>query len=67
MTNTNKSGLIKSPGWSVSVCRHLEHNPPSMMVIPQGHVYRHVCPGCKTEVILHPTEVYLGECSATYT
>ena len=27
------------------VCRHSEHNPPTMIVLPPG-VYEHTCPGC---------------------
>lgn len=26
-------------------CRHPEHNPPGMIVLPDG-LYEHVCPGC---------------------
>lgn len=31
---------------SVPRCLHRDHKPPSMMVIPRGKVYRHVCSGC---------------------
>ncbi len=63
---TNESGLIKSSNWSTPICCHLEHNPPSMIVIPEGHIYRHVCPGCKSEVLLKPTETYLMKRNGTY-
>lgn len=26
-------------------CRHPEHNPPNMIVLPPG-IYEHECPGC---------------------
>jgi hypothetical protein len=34
-------------------CRHPEHEPPNMLVIPAGKRYRHVCPGCGRETIIH--------------
>jgi hypothetical protein len=40
-------------------CNHPEHNPPNMMVIPQGQRYRHVCPSCGQMVILYPREIKL--------
>jgi hypothetical protein len=27
-------------------CRHPEHDPPGMIVLPPG-TYEHTCPGCK--------------------
>jgi hypothetical protein len=27
-------------------CRHPHHNPPSHLHVPEGHGYRHTCPGC---------------------
>ncbi len=28
-------------------CLDSSHNPPTMMVVPAGKRYRHVCPSCK--------------------
>ncbi len=30
-------------------CRHPEHNPPSMIVLPPG-IYEHTCPSCGRRV-----------------
>lgn len=30
-------------------CRHPEHEPPSMIVLPPG-IYMHTCPGCGREM-----------------
>lgn len=40
-------------------CMHPEHQPPSHMVITQGKIYRHVCPGCGGEVVLRPPQVFM--------
>jgi len=29
----------------INICRHPEHNPPSMIVLPPG-TYQHECPKC---------------------
>jgi hypothetical protein len=40
------------PKYKDKQCRHPGHQPPSMIVIPPGKRYRHVCPGCgKTTII----------------
>lgn len=39
------SDLTDEATWTKAVCRHREHSPPSMIVLPEG-VYEHVCPGC---------------------
>lgn len=33
-------------------CNHIQHNPPSHMVIPYGKKYIHVCPACGRTVTL---------------
>lgn len=38
-------------------CFHQEHRPPTGMVIPPGLRYRHVCPGCGTEVVIRSVRV----------
>lgn len=27
-------------------CRHLNHQPPTMLYIAAGEIYLHICPGC---------------------
>ena len=29
------------------------HNPPTHLYIPEGKIYRHVCPCCGKETIMH--------------
>ena len=39
------------------VCRHPDHNPPSMIVLKPG-VYEHLCPACGKRVVFTiPAEV----------
>lgn len=45
--------------WDVTKpCTHPEHQPPGYMVIPAGKQYRHVCPGCGHEIVIHPTSSF---------
>lgn len=34
-------------------CNHPEHNPPMYLYIPYGQTYRHICPNCGFEVVMH--------------
>lgn len=43
-TDNNKSGFFDLP--KEEICKDLSHYPPSMMSIPYGKGYRHVCPTC---------------------
>lgn len=52
-----KSGFEDDP--TPFPCLDPEHEPPSHMVIPQGKVYRHVCPSCGRELIIRPTQVWM--------
>lgn len=60
-----KSGFFDDPNYDRSknqpqtTCRHPDHNPPTHLMIPTGKLYRHVCTGCKKEVILQPNTAYL--------
>ncbi len=55
-----RSGFEPLPAtWRRKPCCHPSHQPPSMMVIPQGSCYRHVCPGCGAEVVLYPSDASL--------
>lgn len=40
-------------------CYHPNHDPPTHLVIPQGQQYRHICPGCKREVVMRAPQVRL--------
>jgi hypothetical protein len=39
-------------------CRNPQHDPPSLIVIPQGKQMRHTCPGCGKTVVVRPASVY---------
>jgi len=41
----------------IDICNHPGHNPPTMLWIPPGKRYRHVCPGCGFECVLHGSRV----------
>ena len=34
------------PGFRRRECRHPDHDPPTMIVLPTG-TYEHICPGCE--------------------
>lgn len=36
-------------------CMDCEHNPPSMLYIPPGEVWEHVCPSCGKRTIMRGT------------
>lgn len=50
-----KSGFFDLP--VQQTCRHPEHEPPSMLYIPPGKGYRHVCPGCGKTVNLYGSNI----------
>lgn len=43
---------------SKDYCRHPEHNPPNMIVLPPG-VYEHTCPSCGAKKIFTVNRVTL--------
>ncbi|MFA5234766.1 MAG: hypothetical protein WC390_10235 [Sulfurimonas sp.] len=47
----NRGGFEDIP--KVERCTHPQHNPPNMLWIPPGKQYRHICPGCGKETVLH--------------
>ena len=55
-----KSGFEDDPCY-IKPCSNIEHDPPTHMVIPEGKIYRHVCPGCAKTVILRPPNVRLSQ------
>lgn len=55
MNGVGGIGLIPIPepdnekftdGYSANRCNSPEHNPPNYLSIPEGYMYRHVCPRC---------------------
>lgn len=57
MNKKEKSGMEDLPEGQFSVrllCRDPQHNPPTMIVIPRGKRYRHVCPSCGVVSYLYP-------------
>lgn len=42
----------------IKVCRGMNHNPPSMLVVPQGKVYIHKCPDCGNTITLRSSYDY---------
>lgn len=52
-----KSGFEDDP--APRRCMHREHEPPRHMVIPQGKIYRHICPGCASETVLRPPQIFM--------
>ena len=54
-----KSGFEDDP--APKPCRHNEHDPPGHMVIPEGKIYRHICPGCGAEMVLRPPITFLSQ------
>lgn len=53
-----KSGFF--PLEEQKICRDLQHNPPSHMVIPPGQGYLHVCPSCQRQVKIFPQTVSMA-------
>lgn len=47
----DRSGFFKLTDPPV-VCADPEHEPPSMLYVPPGEGYRHVCPTCKKVTII---------------
>lgn len=56
MNDSNKSGFFDIPEESrIQRCRDPEHNFPSMLHIPPGKGYRHVCYTCgKVTTVTNP-------------
>ncbi len=56
-----KGGMEPIPdnAWA-KPCNHPEHKAPTMICIPAGKQYRHVCPACGAEVILRGSNVTMS-------
>ena len=39
------------------MCSHVGHNPPTHLHIPQGKRYIHICPGCKSRMVIQPSQI----------
>jgi hypothetical protein len=50
--------------YKIDICRHPEHNPPSMMVITEPCMWQ--CPGCGATVMLYPKIVTMAEADSPY-
>lgn len=61
----SQSGFIDDPldVWNSYRCKSPEHEPPTAICIPQGKIYRHVCPSCKQISYLRPGQIYLSATS----
>lgn len=65
-TNTNNTddGFIDIEETSYTAkykrpCACPQHNPPTMLYVPYGQVYKHICPSCGEVTILHSSMVTL--------
>lgn len=58
--HNKKSGFEDDPEseWT-KLCLNPSHEPPQHLVIPQGKIYRHICPGCGREVVMRPPSITL--------
>ena len=52
-----KSGFEPDP--RPKVCTDPNHGPPTMLVVPLGQRYRHVCQRCGATSYLYPTAAML--------
>lgn len=59
MKTKKKSGFEDDPAVK-NPCRDRQHEPPQHIVIPQGKIYRHICPSCGRETVIRPPQVTLG-------
>lgn len=41
----------------VKSCHHPDHEPPSMLCIPHGMEYVHICPACGQETIMRGSNI----------
>lgn len=39
------------------LCNHIDHNPPTQIVIPEGKVLRHTCPSCGKVTVIKPMNI----------
>jgi hypothetical protein len=51
---------IESIPKAEEVCRHPQHEPPGMMVIPPGKQFHHVCPGCGYEATIRGSQATMS-------
>lgn len=38
-------------------CINPGHEVPSLLYIPPGQTYKHVCPGCQNEIVVRTPEI----------
>ena len=61
----NESGFEDYPAFpwqeSRTQCPDSRHDPPGMMVVPDGKRYKHTCPTCGKVSYIYPSEARLGK------
>lgn len=64
ITEEKRGGFEDDPLY-VRPCNSMSHNAPNFIHIPQGKIYRHICPSCGAEQILRPpmTMMWSTECA----
>lgn len=45
-------------------CRHPSHEFPSMLYVPEGKGYKHVCPGCGNAIVVTNQKFTFGDVRA---
>jgi hypothetical protein len=55
-----KSGFFDLEIEKTNQCKHPEHFPPTMIHIPQGKGFRHICPKCGHETVIIPQQISWG-------
>ena len=55
--NQDKNGSRFIDMDKVKVCSSPFHYPPSYIVIPEGKIYKHVCPDCGQVQYIHGIEI----------
>jgi len=58
-TDTDKQSGFEPDDVAAS-CTSYDHNPPTMLYIPPGQRYRHVCPACGAVTLLRPHNFTFG-------
>jgi len=59
MDDAKRGGFFPLP--AQKTCNHPNHSFPTMLYIPPGQGYRHICPSCGREAVAYGQGVTLGE------
>lgn len=57
MSEDKKQGGMEPIPSGADTCTHPYHQPPTMLYIPPGQQYRHVCSGCGQERVLRGSPI----------